>query len=176
VSQSETTEPVATVQPAVTQPIVTPTVIEQGTTEINTLTPNVVTVITSEPEIKPETIVTIFDIAPAVLPAIKQQVVVRGAIGGKVLKINGEAKLVRTVSAGVGRLKLIGRNDSMLMVKLGNKVIAQVYLGKDQEIAWRSNRPAKLKLILSGDSAELNIDALQLNGKLIANPSFQMRP
>ena len=50
------------------------------------------------------------------------------------------------------------------------------YLGKDQEIAWRSNRPAKLKLILSGESAELNIDALRLNGRLIANPSFQMRP
>lgn len=176
VSQSETTEPVATVQPAVTQPIVTPTVIAQGTTEIQTLTPNVETVITSDVEIKPEPIVTIFDIAPAVLPAIKRQVVMRDAIGGKVLKIDGEAKLVRTVSAGVGRLKLIGSNDSRLMVKLGNKVIAQVYLGKDQVIAWRSNGPGKLKLILSGDSAELNIDALQLNGKLIANPSFQMRP
>ena len=102
-------------------------------------------------------------------------IITAGAIGGKVLQITGEAKLIRSVSAGVGRLKLIGSNDSVLLVKLGSKVVTQVKLNTDQVISWRSNKPAKLKLILSGESAELNIDALQLNGRLIANPSFQMR-
>jgi len=157
------------------QPIVTPTVVTQSAVEIKILTPNVAAVITSEVETKPESIVTISDVAPAISPAIKQKVVMRGAIGGKVLQITGEAKLIRSVSAGVGRLKLIGSNDSVLLVKLGSKVVTQMKLSQDQVISWRSNRPGKLKLILSGDSAVLNIDALQLNGKLIANPSFQMR-
>jgi|GEM_PF-1684202 len=172
------TEPATTqsvTQTIDTEPIVTPTVITQSTVEITTLTPNVTAVITPEVEIKPEPIVIISDIAPAVLPAIKQKVVMRGAIGGEVWRINGETKLTRTIAAGIGSLKLIGSNDSMLKVKLSSRVIAQVDLSTDQVISWRSNRPGKLKLILSGDSAELNIDALQLNGKLITNPSFQMR-
>ena len=175
VTQTEAAESVVSADLVVAQPSVTSVVIAQNTSEIKTLTPNVAAVITIEAEPKPEPIVTISEITPAVLPADKQQVVMRGAIGGKVLKVSGEAKLTRTIAAGIGSLKLISSNDSMLMVKLGSRVVTQVNLAKDQVISWRSNRPGKLKLILSGEAAELNIDALQLNGKLIANPSFQMR-
>ena len=174
VNQPNVNQPAVTVPPVVTQSVITQSVITRpetssSTTEIKTLTPNVAA------EIKPETVLTITESTPAVLPAMKRQLITAGAIGGKVLQVTGEAKLIRSVSAGTGRLKLIGSNDSVLLVKLGSKVITQVNLAKDQVISWRSNRPAKLKLILSGESAELNIDALQLNGRLIANPSFQMR-
>lgn len=115
------TDPEPTTTQSVTQtidnqPIVTPTVITQSTVEITTLTSNVTAVITPEVEIKPEPIVAISDIAPVVLPAIKQKVVMRGAIGGEVLRINGETKLTRTIAAGIGSLKLIGSNGSMLMI------------------------------------------------------------
>jgi hypothetical protein len=102
-----------------------------------------------------------------------------GAIGGFVTKVIGPAKLERFISAGVGKLRLIGSSKpGILKIKIGSKEISQLKLNSKKRftIKWYSNFAAKLKLVLIGDAdAELLIDSIQINRQLFANPTFLMR-
>ena len=170
--------PAAAVQPVITVVVDQPadvktTQSDAETTEIKTLTPDVAAALTTA------TAATITDttVPAAVTESVftKKQLPLPAAIGGKVLKVTGAGKLTRKVSGGSGSLKLLATNNSQLKIKLGSRLISSVELSSDQVIRWQRNQAGILKLILSGQSPELLIDALQINGRLVANPAFQMR-
>jgi hypothetical protein len=101
------------------------------------------------------------------------------AKGGFLTKITGPAKLTTRLSAGVGRLNLLGNNKSgWLKVKIGSKEIATINLAEKSKftIKWYAQLATTLKLIHTGNpDAEFYLDSIKINRQLIANPTFLMR-
>lgn len=166
---AESTQPTIPAQPSVEPEIASP---QHPTVVVPEVKPEVVTPEVVTPEALPESTPKLF--SEVVLPTM-QQLNRKTKIGGKVMQVTGEAKLVKRVKAGSGSLRLLATNNSTLKIWLNQQVISELKLAKNQTITWFSRRPGNLKLQLSGDEPELLLDFLKVNGKLIKNPLFQMR-
>ena len=162
------TQPIVQSQPTVSPDVVSP----QPAVVVPEVKPEVAQPEVVTPEVLPEPTTELF--SDVVLPTM-QQLDRKSAMGGNVIQVTGAAKLVRKVKAGSGSLHLLATNASTLKVWLNQRVIAKLFLTKNQTINWFSRRPGKLKLQLSGDEPKLLLDFLKVNGKLIKNPLFQMR-
>jgi hypothetical protein len=117
---------------------------------------------------------------PVVTQAFKTQLTLASAIGGKVLKLTGNATLQRRISAGSGKLLLIASNSNgRIKLKVGSsKPIWRDLRAHNGNlvISWQRKLPGMLRITQVGAvTDQVLIDTLQLNVKLIANPRFQMR-
>jgi len=113
--------------------------------------------------------------SPKLRLAYKQQIRNSRAIGKRVLKVFDADLVSRRVGAGLGQLRVMRSADSgTILVKVNRRIVSNVNLAGTvgfETISWYSKRPAKLEIYLESGTTLL-IDAMQINNRLIPNPSF----